>query len=180
MSNLSLSNTQPTNEIETQQFLKFDLDLDIKAMLPIKQITEVLKIQRDRIVPLPQMPSWVMGVYNWRGDILWTIDLGHFMGFTPWYQRDTNFSDHNAIILSPYKNQLQNNSEKNLSLGLVINQIEDLENCNLHQIQAPDTKAETSSITNYLIGYWLQADGEIVSVLNGQKIIAAMPNIGDI
>ena len=87
LSNLSGSNTQLGSELEKKQFLRFFLHPDTNLMLPIKQITEVLKIQFGQIVPIPQMPAWVMGVYNWRGNILWMIDLGHLVGLNSWYQQ---------------------------------------------------------------------------------------------
>lgn len=50
-----------------QQFLRFHLVPDTTAMLPVQQMTEVLTMGVSEIVPIPQMPGWVMGVYNWRG-----------------------------------------------------------------------------------------------------------------
>jgi positive phototaxis protein PixI len=68
-SNLSHLSTQTSPSILTEQapsnslqYLKFQLYPDTKAMLPIAQITEVLKIQLKQIMPIPQMPTWVMGL----------------------------------------------------------------------------------------------------------------------
>jgi len=38
---------------------------DTTAMFTVNQMTEVLTIPIAQIVPDPQMPAWVMGVYNW-------------------------------------------------------------------------------------------------------------------
>ena len=140
------------------------------------QITEVLKIRFGQIVPIPQMPAWVMGVYNWRGDILWMVDLGHLMGLNPWYEKDTNSSNHTAIVLSPNKEKAKTDGENNINLGLVISKVEDLEMCNVADIQVPPNSGVNSQIAAFLQGYWLQPEGDTIMVLNGQAIVAAMPS----
>ncbi|WP_369426732.1 chemotaxis protein CheW [Waterburya agarophytonicola] len=175
-SHQSNSQTQLVNKTEQKQFLRFNLYDHTKLMLPIKQITEVLKIQFSQIVPIPQMPSWVMGVYNWRGDILWMVDLGHLIGLNPWYQQNTNRSNHTAIVLSPNKEKHNTNAEGNINLGLVISKVEDLEMCNVGEIQIPPRSTINSQLAPFLEGYWLQPQGDMIMVLNGQGIVAAMPN----
>ena len=174
MSNFFASNSSKfgTEVVENtnQQFLRFYLDPDVRAMLPISQITEVLKIQLDRIVPIPQMPAWVIGVYNWRGDILWMVDLGHFLGLNSWYR--VNRSDRNAIILSPNKARLKGTND--VHLGLVVSRVEDIEECEPAAIQS-NLRKPTAKIASFASGYWLQPEGKIISVLDGEKIARAMP-----
>lgn len=67
----------------SEQFLRFHLLPDTTVLLPIQQLTEVLTIPRSQIVPIFQMPTWVMGAYNWRGEVLWIVDLGYLVGLTP-------------------------------------------------------------------------------------------------
>jgi len=88
------SPTELLKDRKEEQFLRFHLEPETKIMLPIEQVTEVLKIDVGNIVPIPQMPSWVMGVYNWRGEILWIVDLGHLIGLNSWYQQENNTKDH--------------------------------------------------------------------------------------
>ena len=105
MSNLlSQSNPPVANSVNatlTIQYLKFGLYPDTKAMLPIEQITEILKIKLARIMPIPQMPAWIMGVYNWRGEILWTVDIAQMLGLSSgeWLQHQR--SKQTIIVLSP-------------------------------------------------------------------------------
>ena len=167
------SNTYLIDETD-RQFLRFQLHKGNKAMLPIEQITEVLKIQFSQIVPIPQMPAWVMGVYNWRGDILWTIDLGHLIGFEPWYQKSINRPNHTAIVLSPNKKR-KDSVQNNIHLGLVVSQVEDIEMCNVADIQIPPSSV-TAKLASFLDGYWLRSSEDMIMVLNGRSIVAAMPN----
>lgn len=171
---LSNSHTPSVSKTEEKQFLRFYLHPDTQLMLPIRQITEVLKIQFGQIVPIPQMPNWVMGVYNWRGDILWMLDLGHLIGLDSWYQQELNRSNHTVIVLSPEQEKAQVNDVQNIHLGLVISHVEDIEMCNPDSIQVA-TGAITSQLQPFLQGYWLKPEGDMILVLDGQAIAAAMP-----
>ncbi len=156
-----------------KQFLRFQLHPDTKAMLPIRQITEVLKIQFSQIVPIPQMPVWVMGVYNWRGDILWMLDLGNLLGLDSWYQHQLNHSNQTAIILSPHRYSQAN--VNNIHLGLVVAQIEDFSICAENAIPSTVSFGVSAQLEQFSQGYWLKPDGEMILALDGQAIAAAMP-----
>ena len=177
VSNLSQTNLtdffQPNDNCTTAKFLRFNLYPDTKVMLSIEQITEVLKIQLSQIVPIPQMPSWVMGVYNWRGEILWMIDLSHLIGLKPWYQNQTLRSYHTAIVLSP--NQERGDRTDNICLGLVVSRVEDLATCHTKQIQSALGSKVGTRLSNFLQGYWLEPEGEMILALDGKAIAAAMP-----
>ena len=164
---------QPKNEEE--QFLRFRLEPSTKVMLPIEQITEVLKIAIGHIVPIPEMPSWVMGVYNWRGEILWMLDLGHLIGLNSWYEQGINATNYTALVLSEsnHKNAKVKAMER-ASLGLIITQVEDIEWCNPGVIHSPPASAITAELAPFLRGYWLKPDGETIWTLNGSAIFAVM------
>ena len=160
---------------EKKQFLRFRLEPDTKVMLPIEQITEVLTIAVGHIVPIPEMPAWVMGVYNWRGEILWMLDLGHLIGLNSWYETGIKTTNYTALVLS--KDNSKNTKTKSIqktSLGLIITQIEDIECCNWDVIQSPPASAISPKLAPFLQGYWLKSDGETIWTLNGLAIFAAM------
>lgn len=159
--------------IEVLQQLKFRLYPDTQAMLPISQITEVLKLQLVQIVPIPQMPAWVMGVYNWRGDILWMVDLGQLLGLDSWYQHQHERALHTAIVLSPNRQDKQN--ENQIHLGLVVASVEDLETCDPKAIQTAVDSQTNSHLIDFLQGYWLSPEGAMVLALDGKAIAKAMP-----
>ena len=50
------------------------------ALIEIELVTELVNILVDRVVPMPHLPPAVMGVYNWRGEILWIVDLAMLLG----------------------------------------------------------------------------------------------------
>ncbi len=174
--NFLISSTEsPDQKGEQKQFLKFHLEPETQVMLPLADVTEVLKIPLGKIVPIPQMPPWVMGVYNWRGEILWTVDLGHLIGLHTWYQQKKNNTNYSVIVLSSGRKGQKKGSSSTVSLGLIVTQVEDIEWCNPDLIQSPPASAVTTELAPFLQGYFLQPDGQMILVLNGNSIISAMP-----
>jgi positive phototaxis protein PixI len=169
------SNRVSTSSRESEQFLRFHLVPDTTALLPIQQVTEVLTIPRGQIVPIFQMPAWVMGVYNWRGEILWIVDLGHLVGLTPWYEQAISASAYKAVVLQARSNQAAATNVKSQMLGLVVNRIEDIESCNPDWIQSAPSSTISPELAQFLRGYWLTSNGEMLAVLETQAILAAMP-----
>lgn len=172
-SNSSLSPNDIASSNTGEQFLRLYLVPDTTAILPIQQLTEVLAIKSSQVVPISHMPTWVMGVYNWRGEILWMVDLGHLIGLTPWHQQETRASTYTAIVLQPHSNKAT--ATKSLMLGLVVNRVEDIEWCNPDWIQSPPASAVTPELVPFLRGYWLKPNKDMLVVLDGEAIINAMP-----
>ena len=167
----------PENDVlvASEQFLRFHLAPDTTALLPIQQLTEVLKIPIGQIMPIPHMPTWVMGVYNWRGEILWMVDLGHLLGLPPWYQQTLNTSTYSAIVLHTEFNTPQNKQIEYQSLGLVVSRVEDIEWFDPEVIQSPVGAVVTTELAPFLKGYWVKSDGEMLDVLDGNAIFDRMP-----
>jgi positive phototaxis protein PixI len=159
----------------SEQFLRFHLIPDTTALLPIQQLTEVLTIPSGQIVPIFHMPPWVMGIYNWRGEILWMVDLGHLMGLTPWHEQAFSASAYTAVVLQIRSNQATPTNVKNQMIGLVVNRVEDIEWCNPDLIRSPLSSTVTPELVPFLRGYWLKSNGEMLLVIEGQAITAAMP-----
>jgi positive phototaxis protein PixI len=178
--NQSATNTPTRQTTVGEQFLRFQLGRETTALLPVHQMTEVLNIPVNQIVPIPHLPGWVMGVYNWRGEILWVVDLGYLVGLNPLHQQEISHSTYTTIVIH---SQHQNTSKKRLGgqvtgskmLGLVVEKVEDMEWCNPDLIQSPPQSAITSEIVPFLRGYWMKSNNEMLLVLEGEAIIAGMP-----
>lgn len=169
--------TDSSSETASEQYLRFYLEPNTTALLPIQQLTEVLTISVGQIVPIFNMPAWVMGVYNWRGEILWMVDLNHLVGLTPWYQQTSSAANHTSVVLNIRTKNLKSTANKSKILGLVVNRVEDIEWCNHDLIQSPPSSTVTPELVPFLRGYWLKSNGEMLVVLDGEAIIAAMSNV---
>lgn len=158
----------------SEQFLRLSLVPDTTVLLPVQQLTEVLNISIAQITPIAHMPVWVMGIYNWRGEILWVVDLGHLCGLTPWYQQPSGTSVYPAVVLEINQIQTAFGSDQTHRLALVVSRVEDIEWCDPNQIQVASS-GMTAEITRFLRGYWWKPDQGTLAVLDGRSIIAAMP-----
>lgn len=67
----------------TQPFLEVLLSPTVSGLLPLHRLAEVLTLSPHQIVPIPDLEAAVMGISNWRGEILWILDLSYFLGFEP-------------------------------------------------------------------------------------------------
>ncbi len=165
--------------INAEQFLRLHL-LNTPVLLSVGQMTEVLTVPIGQIVPIAHMPAWVMGVHNWRGEVLWMVDLCHLCGLAPWYEQRP-VAAHAAVVLqtriptSKPSASRPSASAKSRTLGLAVSQIGEMEWCDPQQIQALSLSAVAPEITQFLRGYWWNLSGDMLAVLDGEAIAEAMP-----
>jgi positive phototaxis protein PixI len=145
--------------IQTEQFLSFNLTSTIQAMLPTQQLTEILNLSFNQIVPIPDMAPQIMGVCNWRGEVLWLVDLGYLLGSEPLFSHRRPGCK--AIVV-----QYQGHT-----LGLVVSQVKQMIWCDLTQVQAlPETQL-TTELSTCLQGYWLTPQHETLLVLDSDVLV---------
>lgn len=77
-----LAAKEASEEIVSQQdsYIAFLLGENTYAA-PVFNIAEVLRL--ERITGVPNVPPWVLGVANLRGEIISVVDLAGFLGLTP-------------------------------------------------------------------------------------------------
>ncbi|MEM9003680.1 MAG: chemotaxis protein CheW [Cyanobacteria bacterium P01_F01_bin.86] len=159
----------------SEQYLRLILGSDITALLPLRQLSEVLTIPLGQVIPMPHMPGWVMGIYNWRGEILWVVDLGHLCGFTPWHQQFTNSQTHTVVVLSIEGQTAKTPHIKKQTIGLIVNRVEDIEQCLPEMIYPSQPSSPTPELEPFLRGYWWTPDDDMLAVLDGTAILEKMP-----
>jgi len=71
---------EPTPAAEDERSVVFRLG-STRCALPIDRVFEIADV--PRITAVPNLPPWVLGVANLRGDVLAVIDLCAFVGLTP-------------------------------------------------------------------------------------------------
>jgi len=173
-----LNSPDETTKGVGQQFLRFHLEPATTALLPVNQLTEVLTIAIGQIIPIPHLPACVMGVHNWRGEILWMVDLGHLIGLTPLHQQVLSGSTYTAVVIHPSATTRQTSSQIHAGkmLGLVVHRVEDMEWCNPDLIQSPPASAISPALAPFLRGHWLNAQAELAVVLEGDAIVQSFSN----
>lgn len=146
-----------------EKFLRFQLGTEAIALLPLSIITQVMQVSVPEILPVPQMPGCVLGIYNWRGEMLWLIDLGQLVGFPPLLGPDIYLETVMAIAI-------QANDQ---SLGLIVPQINDIESHNPQHLHPPAVGLFPPEILSYLQGYLIGANKEVLMVLNAEALVEA-------
>lgn len=108
------------------RLLRFPLGIQDSVLLPLEQIAEILQIDVTEILPIPEMPNCILGIGNWRGEMLWLLDFNNFVGYPSLLQLQPT-STAIAIIVVQINHQ---------SLGLAVQQVNDIELHDLQQLQA--------------------------------------------
>ncbi|MEC4986254.1 MAG: chemotaxis protein CheW [Oscillatoria sp. PMC 1068.18] len=141
-----------------EKFLSFRLTEAETALLPLKQIAGVTKISLNEILPVPDLPSSILGICNWRGEMLPLLDLAAELGFQSAINQGKIWETTLFIVLEV---------EKRI-LGLVVADVNDLELHDPETIQAPPAGLFPKEILPLLQGYLPESR---TMVLNAAKII---------
>lgn len=147
--------------ISHNQFLSFSLTPEIRAMLPSQQLATIISLEPATIVPIPDMPAAVVGVFPWQGEVLWLVDLAYLLGFEP--------------LLTPEYHQSKCSVLRVTSLGktvgLLIHQVGQLLRLKTEQTQASSTKMITSTPAQYIKGTVRNSQGETLLIMDLEAIL---------
>lgn len=150
--------------METQEkFLSFNLGVRDTAVISLQHITEVLQVALPEICSVPQMPSSVLGIYNWRGEMLWLVDLEAMLGYPPISQSPNLLSRMMGIVLE----------NKGKYLGLLVRQFIDIEWLDIKQMKPATVELFYPKISPFLQGYFINDSEEMIFNLDAITIIQA-------
>lgn len=145
---------------DIQKFLRFNFSADSTALLPLSTIKEVLNISLNKIHPVPHMADCLLGIYDYRGEILWLADLGEQLGLTPsinYLNIDSSYqsSSLEGEIASGLTNTLTVIviQDKEKSLGIVVPKVVDIEIHDTQEIQPASEDLFSPQILPFLQGY---------------------------
>jgi positive phototaxis protein PixI len=148
--------------VETKQkFLSFNLGVKDTAVFPLRYIAEVLQVSIAEISIVPQMPSCVLGIYNWRGEMLWLIDLEEMLGYPP-VLRSANFISKMMAVV------LENDGK---FLGLLVRQLTDIEWLDPQEIKPPVAEVFSPEISPLLEGYFINDSQQMILSLDALAIL---------
>ncbi|MUG97522.1 chemotaxis protein CheW [Scytonema sp. UIC 10036] len=135
-------------ERNLSKLLRFPLGSKNSALLPLEQVTEVIKVNRVDILPIPEMPNCILGICNWRGEMLWLIDLNHLISYAA------------PIIATPMAIVVQVNQK---AVGLVVERVDDVELHDLEQLQKAVSGLFPRSVLPFVLGI-LPGDNLVLDV----------------
>lgn len=147
-----------------QKFLQFLLRQGDRALIPVEAISEIITIRVPEVLPVPQMRDCVLGVYNWRGEMLWIVDLGEALGFPSLFGGKRPPATAITIAIE----------QGEQTIGFVVPQVLDLELYNLHQQQEPDPQLFPASLLPFLSGYFIDENNDISIAINMPSIFQVL------
>ncbi len=149
--------TDLTMQEQRKQFVEFQLGKGELALLPAKQIIEIKRLKVEEIVPVPQLPSFILGVCQWRGNTLWLIDLGELIRLSP-----LTWSNINYILVLFVEEK---------TIGLVVPKVRAINYYDTEELLEPSEAFFTPELIPYLEGFFLSQDREVIRLLKPEAII---------
>lgn len=131
-----------TSPVAGQRFLRFQLAQEETALLSVEYIKEVLSLTAAKLLPVPHLPASVLGLHNWRGEMLWVVDLNHLLGVSSLWQGVDPQSAFDTIILQVERQVL----------GLAVQQVGNIEQHVWQNLQPP-TGLFPQAMSSFVEGY---------------------------
>ncbi|MDZ8109872.1 MAG: chemotaxis protein CheW [Nostoc sp. DedQUE12a] len=153
--NITLS-PKPTEKNLADGYLKFQLNQQTAAVLSMKHTQEAILVPVDSVTSMPNMPTCILGLMNWRSRIIWVVDLPRMLNLE---SLDYRVRQYSAIVIRV----------ESLLLGLVVQEIKGTIRFVADEIHSPIGQV-ASSLVPYLCGCVVQ-EKEILLVLDSQAIV---------
>ena len=155
--NTALPAITKKSQVTQSKFIIFSLG-GSKYAVPIHQVLEVGEPQR--ITPVPNVPDWVLGVTNLRGDIISMVDCGAFL----------NIHEKNSLTLSSMC--VVRNKRQDMTTSLMVDNIEGMLNLDEKYIAQPEASGNNQLLV-FLQGIY-EHSGQLLNVLNLEGLLSSM------
>ncbi|MEQ8539178.1 MAG: chemotaxis protein CheW [Coleofasciculus sp. D1-CHI-01] len=147
-------NLKPSPPETQRRLLRFPMSHQDSALLPLEQIGEVLRVNVRDILPVPEMPGCVLGICNWRGDMLWLVDLSQLLGYLSLDQQ-WQLADALVVLVVQVNEQ---------SIGLVVSQVNDIEYHNLQHLQPAVPGVFPPKLLPFILGSLPEDQGIVLNI----------------
>jgi purine-binding chemotaxis protein CheW len=137
-----------------QLHIIFALD-QVEYAVPISNVTEMGR--PPEITRVPNVPGWVIGIANLRGDVISVVDMRGFLGLPP-----HDWRVNGRLLVT------QSHSEE-ITVGLIVDRVTGLGNLQTARIGAPTAPIE-DQVTPYLRGVY-EYQGRLLVVLNLDNLL---------
>ncbi|MBR8826938.1 MAG: chemotaxis protein CheW [Gomphosphaeria aponina SAG 52.96 = DSM 107014] len=130
---------------KVEKFLQFQLGKD-KGLLWAEIVREIITVPESEILPVPQMPECVIGIYSWRSEMLWIVDLENLLGYhSPLLNSSANLSLMTMIV------ELDGQF-----LGLVVQDVNDIVEYDLQAMQPPSLELFSGFLLPFILGHFTE------------------------
>ena len=130
---LTSDNAPDSNEVSASSrdgelCLRFDVPSGNEFAIPASGVCEVMSVYLDRITPIPNASPFLLGTYNWRGQVIWVADIGQFLGDRVLVNTDQNEV---AVLIV---------EEQELVMGFAVRAVANTEWLDVDRMLAPDSQ----------------------------------------
>ena len=154
-------------ETGAARFLRFSLGHETTGLLSLDRLVEVIKVRPNEILPIPQVPEYLLGIVNRRGEAVWIVDLLYLMGATHLSQRELVPEVYMAILIQAQEQ----------AIGLLVEQVSSIDVYNSTNLQPFPAQTLPSRLLSFLEGYFVDLEGNTLALLNVDTIIETVENL---
>ena len=143
-----------TNGVLQSKYLTFHLD-DVEYGINIHYVVEIVCMQR--ITELPDTPPALRGIINLRGKVIPVLDLR--LRFS---MAERDYDERTSVIVV---------NIQNASIGLICDEVAEVVDIDKNKISPPPTIQSKPDANEFMEGIGRREDGEVVVLLNADKIV---------
>ncbi len=160
---LSLGNnaTDLSSLKQVRKFLQFQLSQTDYALLEAELVTEIITISPTEILPVPQMIYSILGIYSWRSEMLWIVDLANLVGYPPALEKAEVDLEHFIVLVIQFQGQ---------ALGLIVPKVDNIIQRELSELKSATREIFSEDILYFLSGYFTDNNNNIVMLIDTEKI----------
>lgn len=148
----------PVRSYSRKQYIRFLLG-DMLFAIPLSAATEIGHL--PNITPLPNLPDWILGVSNIRGEIISIVDIKLFFGLpVHGIKRDSRF-----IVVR----------DQNMKVGLMVDKVIGILSIDHNDIEIqenPYRKSEEAGASVYISGIVITQDG-LLNLMDTDKLLSS-------
>lgn len=142
----------PVPEDTRQRFLQFQICGGEVALLPLMDIAAVLQLTIAELLPIPDVSPWLLGVCNWRGEMLWLADTNSLLGKTSLWSQTPMVKDAMIIVIQA----------DGQSVGLAVEQVDDVALIAAERIIQPEN-FDSVAVDSLVMGHLANHGGRILN-----------------
>ena len=169
--NIAGNSSVQSDSKQVRKFLQFQLGKTEKthksaiqgdiALLDAEIVTEVITVDPKDILPVPQMFYCVLGIFGWRSEMLWIVDLENLLGYPPPLNENKVTQELLVMVI-----QVQGQS-----IGLVVSGIDNLTEHNLSKFKSSSGEIFSEDVLPFLHGYFTSVDNDIIMLIDAEEIL---------
>lgn len=144
----------PLHSVSEEQYVIFNLS-GTEYAVPISNVTEIG--HPLGVTPVPNVPEWMLGVANLRGDVVSVVDLRIFLRMEP------------AAYEQSSRMMVAQTREEELKLGLIVDRVSGISFLDREKMGPPTTNID-DLISPYLVGTHEQ-NGRLLVALDLEKLL---------